>query len=108
VIESFNIRSLVRDRQDQPSFHTAAEKHIRIEYRNLKGGDVVGPFTYDGDVVVTCYRGAFTIQSDASTTRLAEFDQAVVPAGTSPTLVCEAAGTLQLIWSPPHATTTQP
>jgi hypothetical protein len=107
MIECFNIRSVIRDRQDQSSFHTAAEKHVRIEFRNLKGGHMVGPFTYEGDIVVTCYQGAFAIQSDMSTIQLGEFDQAVVPAGTNLTLSCETAGTVQLIWSPPHGTTTQ-
>jgi hypothetical protein len=107
MIERANIMALVRDRSAQASFHVAAEKHVRIEYRNLSQGQKVGPFTYDGDIVFTCYRGSFAIQSETGETALGEFDQAVVPTGTRVTLMCEAPGTLQLIWSPPQATTKQ-
>jgi hypothetical protein len=107
MIERHNILSLVRDRLSQPSFHIAAEKHVRIEYRNLTGGQMIARFAYGGDLVVTCYRGAFAIKFGAGETVLREFDQAVVPAGTAVTFVCEASGTMQLIWSPPQSPTKQ-
>jgi hypothetical protein len=107
VIERFNIPSLLRKRADQASFHVAAEKHVRLEFRNMKAGDSLGPFTYGGDVVAICYRGDFRLEVGTEQTRLGELDQAVVPEGTSVRVVCESPGSLQLIWSPPQAPTVQ-
>lgn len=107
VIEHYNILSLLRDRADQPSFHVVAEQHVRIEFRNLETGAIVGPFTYEGDVVITCCSGEFRIESGTTSTELGEFDQAVVPTGTPVKLVCKSRGAIQLIWSPPHAATNQ-
>ena len=62
---------------------------------------------YEGDVIVTCHRGAFCIDAEAGPAALGEYDQAVVPNQTGVTLVCEVAGTLQLIWSPPYGAVNQ-
>lgn len=105
MLDHFNIQSLVRERVEQASFHVAAETHVRIEYRNFTEGQTLGPFTYDGDIVVTCYRGRFAIQTGTSSADFSEFDQGVVPAETEFGVACTVAGTLQLIWSPPHAAT---
>lgn len=106
MIERFNILSVIRDRSSQASFHLASERHVRIEFRNMDPDQSIGPFTYEGDVILTCYRGRFRIDAD-TTTQLDEFDQAVVPSGKRIKVVCEASGTLQLIWSPPYAATNQ-
>jgi hypothetical protein len=107
VIQRFNIPSLLRERSGQASFHVAAERHVRIEYRNMTAGDTVGPFTYDGDIVVTCYAGEFQLEEGTNATKLGELEQAVVPHGSLLKTVCESRGTVQLIWSPPQARTTQ-
>ncbi len=107
VIHQFNVHALLRDRADQPSFHVLAERHLRIEFRNLEAGTAVGPFTYEGDVLITCWTGVFSIEAGASTTELRELEQAVIPSGTLVRLACGARGSIQLIWSPPHAATRQ-
>ena len=107
MVQIFNISSLVRDRAAQSSFHVAAEKHLRIEYRNLLAGQVIGPFAYEGDVVVTCYRGVFKLTAGDEAVELGELDQAVVPVGTRILIECLTAGTMQVIWTPAHAKTTQ-
>lgn len=105
MIQPFNAQALLRDRGDQSSFHIVAEPHVRIEFRNLEAGTTVGPFTYEGDLVVTCWIGKFSIESNVSVTELGELDQAVVPSGTSVRLTCRARGSIQLNWSPSHAAT---
>jgi len=107
MIQRFNIPSLLRERSDQPSFHVAAEQHVRIEYRNMTDDEAVGPFIYDGDIVVTCYAGEFRLEEGTNAIKLSELDQAVVTHGSLLKMVCESRGTVQLIWSPPQARTTQ-
>jgi hypothetical protein len=107
TVQIFNISSLVRDRAEQPSFHVAAEKHLRIEYRNLLAGQVIGPFAYEGDVVVTCYRGAFKLTAGEDVVEMGELDQVVMPVGTRMLIECPTGGTLQVIWTPAHANMTQ-
>jgi hypothetical protein len=107
VIERFNIRALLRERADQRSFHVVSEQHVRIEFRNMSAGNEIGPFSYEGDVVATCYAGEFRLEAGTAVTKLGELDQAVVISGTLVKMVCESPGTLQLIWTPPQARTTQ-
>lgn len=107
MIERFNIRSLLRDRANQPSFHVAAEKHVRVEFRNMSAGDSIEPFRYGGDIVLTCYAGEFRVEAGTEGAGLGELDQAVVPEGTIVKVLCESTGTLQLISSPAQAPTTQ-
>jgi hypothetical protein len=70
MIQRFNIPSLLRERSGQPSFHVAAEQQVRIEYRNMTAGETVGPFTNDGDIVVTCYAGEFRLELSTNATKL--------------------------------------
>lgn len=107
MVQRFNISSIVRDRAAQPSFHVAAEKHLRIEYRNLLAGQVIGPFAYEGDVLVTCYRGAFKLTAGDDAVEMGELDQAVLPVGTRILIECLTGGTTQVIWTPAHAKTNQ-
>jgi hypothetical protein len=108
MVERFNIGSLLRERSGQQSFHTVSERHVRIEFRNMKGGDAVGPFSYDGDIVLTCYAGVFQVETDGAAIGLGDLDQVVVSQGTTLRMSCQQPGMLQLIWSPAHARTTQP
>lgn len=85
----------------------AAEQHVRIEFRNMSANEMLGPFSYDGDVIVTCYAGLFRIEAGTTTIKLSDLDQAVVPEKTSLKIVCDSPGTVQLIWSPAQARTTQ-
>jgi hypothetical protein len=106
MIEHFNIRSLLKRAPHQKSFHIAAEPHVRIEFWNMVGG-AMSSFTYQGDIVLTCYAGEFRLESGTETVKLAELDQAVVPAGTALKIVCDASGTVQLIWAPAYEPATQ-
>jgi len=105
MIEHFNIRTLLVERASQPSFHIASEQHVRVEFRNMTNDEELEPFTYDGDVVLTCFRGAFELLLAGGPIYLAELDLAVVPAGTRMLLRCVDKGTVQLVWAPAHART---
>lgn len=105
-MEKYNIEAVLASRSGQPSYHMAAEKNVRIEFRNLDAGQSIGQFAYDGNVIVTCYRGAFALVTDVEVD-LGTFDQAVLPPNVSMKITCKSPGTIQLIWSPPHATTKQ-
>jgi hypothetical protein len=106
MIEHFNIRSLLKRGPHQKSFHMAAEKYVRIEFWNMVGGAMTS-FTYQGDIVLTCYAGEFRLESSTEIVKLGELDQAVVPVGTALRIFCDAPGTVQLIWTPPYAPATQ-
>jgi len=106
MIEHFNLRSVLKRAPHQKSFHMAAEKHVRIEFWNMVRGAITS-FTYQGDIVLTCYAGEFRLESSTETVKLGELDQAVVPEGTAVKIVCEVPGTVQLIWTPPYAAGTQ-
>jgi hypothetical protein len=105
MVERFNIRELVRTRADQRSFHIASEKNVRVEFRNMVAGDRVDPFSYDGDLVLTCYKGAFVLKELSGAVNLVEMDLAVIPASSSVSLECTIDGTIQIIWAPAFAAT---
>lgn len=106
MTERFNIQDLVSSRSTQRSYHVAAEQHVRIEFRNLASGEVIEPFAYAGDVVLTCYRGVFSVSvGKEEPFSIAELDQVVIPAQTSVQLECRGNGTIQLIWAPAQAPT---
>lgn len=96
------------ERSEQTSFHVASEPHVRIEFFNLTVGEAVGPFDYQGNVVLTCYSGAFRLQAGEEFVQLGEYDQAVTTVGERLLRIeCEAEGTLQIIWAPNGAITKQ-
>ena len=107
MLESFNIHAIIRKRSDQPGFHMAAEQHVRIEFWNMKTRQANAQFTYDGDIVLTCYAGEFELEVDKNTAKLVEMDQVVIPHGSATKLTCVSSGTVQLIWAPPYARATQ-
>ena len=107
VIEYFNVKQILHNRRDQPSFHAVASQYVRVEFRNMGPSQSVGPFSYEGDLVVICYGGRFHIEADEILVCLDPYDQAVVSAGTNVKLACIEFGSLQLIWSPAHAATRQ-
>lgn len=106
MTERFNIQALLSSRAAQRSYHVAAEQHVRIEFRNLASGEVIEPFAYGGDVVLTCYRGVFSVcLGGEDPFPIAELDQVVIPAETSVQLECRDNGTIQIIWAPAQAPT---
>jgi hypothetical protein len=108
LADGFSIKQLVRDRLDQPGFHVSSQEHVRIEFHNYKA-EQTHSFRYGGNVVLTCYRGAFRlILEDGQDHKqegqeLTELDQVVVTPHTKITLRCKQAGTVQIIWTPPFA-----
>lgn len=105
MTERFNIPTLVRSRSGHRSYHVAAEQYVRIEFRNMAAGETIEPFVYAGDVVVTCYRGLFSLAAGKESHALGELDQVVVSRGTRVSLECTQDGTIQVIWAPGQATT---
>ena len=105
ALEPYNITNLVMDRSDQRGFHVASERHLRVEFRNLLRAESLEMFVYSGDVMLTCYRGAFAVSVDGCAVKLTEMDQVVVPEGTPMSISCERDGSLQVVWSPAFAPT---
>lgn len=102
--EHYNIRSLIKRRSKKHSYHMASEQHVRVQFFNMTVGKTLGPFVYEGDLVITCYGGAFVLSDGGASTDLTEMDQAVVPAGSRVSLECGKEGTIQIIWAPAFAT----
>ena len=84
-----------------------ASDHVRIEFRNLTAGQTMGPFSYAGNVILTCYRGSFRLAVGGRDSLLAELDQVVAEPDTPIRVACATPGTLQIIWTPGYAATTQ-
>jgi hypothetical protein len=104
-MQHFSIPELVRTRAEQPSFHMASERHVRIEFFNLRNGAKLGPFRYAGDLVVTSFRGSFEVSDGDATHLVRELDQVVIPDGSLVEVDCQVDGTLQFIWAPAFAGT---
>ena len=81
----------------------SSERHVRIEFRNMRAGEKLGPFRYGGDLVVTCFRGAFSVTDGQETALATVQDQIVVPERTSIQIDCTEDGTVQIIWAPAFA-----
>jgi hypothetical protein len=107
MLQKFNIPEVLRTRSARHSFHLVSETHVRIEYRRMKDGDLMGPFSYGGDLVVTCHDGSFTVTSQGVEERLDISELLVVPTDTLIDIACRGAGVIQLIWAPAHAPTHQ-
>ena len=104
LADRFNIKQLIPERADQLSFHMSSQDYVRIEFHNFSPGQSHA-FSFDGNVILTCYRGAFRLTLGSDEQALLEFDQIVVVPATPVRLECESAGTVQFIWSPPFAKT---
>jgi hypothetical protein len=103
--ERYNIRELLSRRANQPSFHIVAEKHVRSEFRNMKAGETLGPFSFEGNVIVTCFGGTFTALEKSRRAPLREHDQVVFEVGETVDIACDIGGALQIMWLPAHAAT---
>jgi hypothetical protein len=102
-MEQFNIKDLISSRANQQSFHVVSEKNVRVEFRNMRAGETLEGFRYDGNVILTCYRGTFALEEENKRVMLQEMDQAVIPVSALMVIECLQEGTLQIIWSPPFA-----
>jgi hypothetical protein len=101
-MDGYNISGLITNRLGQKSFHIASENHIRIEFLNMEKKEKLGPLKYDGDIIITCYRGRFDLEG--LDVEMSELIQAVIPVGESLEVTCKSEiGTIQIIWSPPFA-----
>ncbi len=100
-MESFNIQELVQTRTGQRSFHIVSDAHVRIEFRNMGAAERLEPFAYEGALVITCFRGVFVVEVEATSKKLVVMDQAVVSAKERVILESVRDGTMQIIWSPP-------
>ena len=102
----YNIDELLASRGEQLSFHVASEAHVRVEFRNCVSGDTIGPFSFEGDLIITCFGGTFLLSLNEFDDVVGRLDQVVVPQGTAVSVVCRDRGAIQLVWAPPHASTT--
>lgn len=106
-MDHYNITDLIQRRADQASYHVSSERHIRVEFRNMSTGEKMGPFRYEGDLIVTCFGGAFSLSDGQNRCEMIDHEQAVVPEGATVELECREQGTVQIIWAPAHAKTTR-
>ena len=96
-MRKYHILELPQQRRDQPSFHVASEKHVRIEFMRLGADQTLGPVQHGGDVVVTCVAGAVFVGDET----LEVLEQCVVVEGSELKVVGRAdASTIQLMWCP--------
>ena len=104
LADRLSIKQLLRDRLDQPSFHVSSQDHVRIEFHNFKP-EQTHSFRYEGNVVLTCYRGVFRLllNDGLEDFEFGELDQIVVTPQTKISLRRLEAGTVQIIWAPPFA-----
>jgi hypothetical protein len=87
LADRFNIDQLIRQRADQRSFHVSSQDHVRIEFHNFTPGQQHA-FSFDGNVILTCYKGAFQLTVGSDEQALAELDQVVVVPRTPVRLEC--------------------
>ena len=104
-MDRYHILDLITNRSDQKSFHIASEKNIRIEFMNMNEEEKLGPLKYEGDIIITCYLGNFYLEG--LDVELSELTQAIIPVGNCFEVRCQSEkGTIQIIWSPPFAKST--
>lgn len=100
----FHIQEIAAQRANHQSFHIASETHVRIEFMRLDARQTLGPLHYQGDVVITCVKGAVSVSDD----QLNLLEQCVVAEGEELQVVGRAPdSTIQLIWCPPFAQSSQ-
>lgn len=102
-MEYFKISELLQTRREQRSFHVASESNVRIEFRNMRAGEKLPPFSCAGNLVLTIFAGEFSISDGVQTKRASELDQLVTPEDAPLAIECVVDGTLQIIWTPPFA-----
>jgi hypothetical protein len=107
VTEFLNIQTIIGNRAHRRGYHVASSEHVRVEFRNFSTSEEIRPFSYAGNVILTCYRGSFRVALDGLDSLLAELDQVVIEPDTQISLACQTPGTLQVIWAPGFAATTQ-
>lgn len=108
MIQKYDIRALIFQRVSQKSYHIASEEHVRIQFMNMESGVQLGPLVYDGDVIVTCYAGKFSLHQGVEEVDMDELYQAVIAKGQKFSVHCHSEkGTIQLIWTPPRAKVAQ-
>jgi len=100
-METYNISGLVQRRLAEASFHIVSEDYVRIEFRNLVGGDRLALPAFSGNTILTCYRGSFQLRNAYSVIHLQRMDQCVMEANVPVELDCSEDGTIQFIWTPP-------
>lgn len=108
LADRYNLIAVLRDRADQPSFHISSEPHIRVQFFNFAAHQGLD-FSYEGNVVITCFRGSFSLNLNGSSEPdLNEMDQMVVHSGVRVDLRCIEAGWVQVLWCPPFAVSSLP
>jgi len=60
----YGLLEILQHRANQASFHVASEKAVRIEFMRFSKGQELGPIKFEGDIVVTCLEGIFTVGED--------------------------------------------
>ncbi|MCB1924863.1 MAG: hypothetical protein KDJ27_14170 [Gammaproteobacteria bacterium] len=99
-----SLQDIAHDRRDQPSYHLASEKHLRIQVFNLDEDETLGPWACDGNVLITVVDGVIEMSIDAETQRTTPLWQAVVlPHQIFGLTARDAGAVVQLVWAPPFA-----
>jgi len=99
-----DLRTLHRNRLDQPSYHLASEDHLRIQVFNLLDKEKVGDWVCDGNALITVISGDVVISVDGQSEHANELCQAVIPPGKPFRVIAEdGPATVQIVWSPPFA-----
>lgn len=62
----------------------------------MVAGEKIDPFQYEGDLVLTCFAGEFSVMETSASVDLVEMNQAVIPTGTMVALDCMSSGSIHV------------
>lgn len=101
-----NLRTIFEERSGQPQFHTASEDYVRIENFNFQKGEVFGPYTYEGNVIVTVLQGRIRLNFNEESQIMSDLCQGVLSTKEKFEIISEFGDAcVQIIWSPTFAMT---
>jgi|GEM_PF-4815391 len=106
TIESTNqwtfvdIKDLLERRRDQASFHVFSEEYVRGEIFNLEIEQELKQSSYDGNVLITCFKGILNIKVAESTRIISELQQILINPKIPFHIKANTESSFQIIWSP--------
>ena len=100
-----SLKEIAHHRSNQTSYHLASEDYFRIQVFNLSESEILGPWKYDGNVLITIIVGTVdALIGDYQPERAIEFCQIYTLPGQIFEVIAKASpAAIQIIWTPPFA-----
>ena len=100
-----SLREIAHHRSNQISYHLASEDYFRIQIFNLSENQKLGPWKYDGNVLITIIVGTVdALIGNHLPERATEFCQIYTLPGQIFEVIAKASpAAIQIIWTPPFA-----